>query len=127
MNRERALKVVLALLGLFFTVGAIYAITMVLWQRDQTSYPYVEEDSLYLALGCLLLTAARNPSAHRSLIAFAAWSSFARAAVTAAMLFRDARARGEWQAVVILTIIGLAVVVLNPAKQLVEGTAAADT
>ena len=37
--------------------------------------------SLYFALGIFLLIAVRNPSAHRSLIAFAAWSSFAHAAV----------------------------------------------
>jgi hypothetical protein len=34
--------------------------------------------SLYVALGVFLLIAARDPSAHRSQIAFAAWSSFAR-------------------------------------------------
>ena len=36
---------------------------------------------IYFTLGVFLLTAARNPSAHRSLIAFAAWSSFAHAVV----------------------------------------------
>jgi hypothetical protein len=35
--------------------------------------------SLYFTLGVFLLLAARKPSAHRSLIAFAAWSSFAHA------------------------------------------------
>ena len=35
--------------------------------------------SLYVTLGVFLLIAVRNPSAHRSLIAFAAWSSFAHA------------------------------------------------
>jgi uncharacterized protein DUF6632 len=30
--------------------------------------------SLYVALGVFLLIAVRNPSAHRRLIAFAAWS-----------------------------------------------------
>ena len=118
MNRGRALKAVLV--GLFFTV-AIYPITMILWQRDQASYPYMEEDSLYLTLGVLLLKAVRNPSAHRSLIAFAAWSSFARAAVMAVMALRDVRARGEWGAVVLLTVIGVAMAVLAPAKQPVEG------
>jgi uncharacterized membrane protein YoaK (UPF0700 family) len=39
--------------------------------------------SLYVALGIFLLLAARNPSAHRSVIAFAAWSSFAHGAVMA--------------------------------------------
>jgi hypothetical protein len=35
--------------------------------------------TLYIALGIFLLIAVGNPSAHRSLIAFAAWSSFAHA------------------------------------------------
>ena len=37
--------------------------------------------SLYVTLGILLLLAARNPSANRSLIAFAAWSSLAHPGV----------------------------------------------
>ena len=37
--------------------------------------------SLYATLGVFLLLASRNPSAHRSLIAFTAWSSFAHATV----------------------------------------------
>src|SRR5262249_7603116 len=35
--------------------------------------------SLYTTLGVFLLLAVRNPSVHRSLIAFAPWSSFAHA------------------------------------------------
>jgi hypothetical protein len=37
--------------------------------------------SIYVTLGVFLLLASRNPSANRSLIAFAAWSSLAHAAV----------------------------------------------
>jgi hypothetical protein len=37
--------------------------------------------SLYATLGIFLLIASRNPSGHRSLIAFTAWSGFAHAAV----------------------------------------------
>jgi len=40
--------------------------------------------SLRVMLGVFLLLAARNPSQHRSLIAFTAWSSFAHAAVNGA-------------------------------------------
>jgi hypothetical protein len=45
--------------------------------------------SLYATLGVFLLLASRNPSAHRSLIAFAAWSSFAHAATMAVQAFFD--------------------------------------
>ena len=49
--------------------------------------------SLYVTLGILLLIAVRNPSANRSLIAFAAWSSFAHGAVMTVTAFRDAGER----------------------------------
>jgi hypothetical protein len=87
MSRERVLKIVLVLVGLLFTAG-IYPLTMTLWQRN----PSLNADSadammlsLYFTLGIFLLLAARNPSAHRSLIAFAAWSSLAHGAVMAVM------------------------------------------
>ncbi len=74
--------------------------------------------SLYVALGIFLLIAVRNPSANRSLIAFTAWSSFAHAAVMAMMAFQKADERGELLiAVAVLGIIGVALIVLAPAKQ----------
>ena len=81
--------------------------------------------SVYATLGVFLLLASRNPSAHRSLIAFAAWSSFAHAAVMAVMVFRDVRARGEWPPVVLLTVIGLTLLALAPAKPSVEARSTA--
>src|SRR5437870_3030068 len=124
MNRERALKILLVLVGLLFT-AAIYPVTLILWHRDQPSYEGAMGLSLYVTLGILLLAAVRNPSAHRSLIAFAAWSSFAHAAVMAVMVFRDVRARGEWPPVVLLTVIGLTLLALAPAKPSVEARSTA--
>jgi hypothetical protein len=77
MNRERALKAVMVLVGLLFS-AAIYPMAMSLWRpspSDDTGDTMML--SLYFTLGVFLLAAARKPSAHRSLIAFAAWSSFA--------------------------------------------------
>ena len=75
MLRERALKVVVVLLGLFFCVG-IYPIAEALWHPDAAEdYGDYMMLSLYVTLGVFLLIAARNPSAHRSLIAFTVWSS----------------------------------------------------
>src|SRR5208282_3491026 len=88
MNRERTLKVVLVLLGLFFSAG-IYPLTMILWHRDRSQGGDAMMLSLYVTLGILLLIAARNPTANRSLIAFAAWSSFAHATVMAIMAFQN--------------------------------------
>jgi uncharacterized membrane protein YoaK (UPF0700 family) len=60
--------------------------------------------------------AARNPSANRSLIAFTAWSSFAHAALMAVQAFRNLIPRGELWGVAALVIIGVALIVLAPAK-----------
>jgi len=52
------------------------------------------------------------------LIAFTAWSSFAHAAVMAVMAFQKADERRELLiAVAALVIIGVALIVLAPAKQ----------
>ena len=116
MWRERALKVVLVLVGLLFTAG-IYPVTMILWGRDQPGYTDAMMLSLYFVLGILLLMAVWNPSANRSLIAFAAWSSLAHATVMAIMAFRDASQRGFLPGVYILVAIAIALIVLAPAKE----------
>jgi hypothetical protein len=119
MGRERALKVVLVLVGLFFTAG-IYPVAMILWQRDQSGNTDAMMLSLYFTLGILLLMAARNPPAHRSLIVFAAWSSFAHGAVMSVMAFRDASERGHLVGVAILLVIGVSLLILAPAKPPLE-------
>jgi len=73
--------------------------------------------SVYVTLGVFLLLAARNPSANRSLIAFTAWSSFAHGAVMAVQAFRNVIPRGDLLGAVLpLVIIGVALIVLAPAK-----------
>jgi peptidoglycan/LPS O-acetylase OafA/YrhL len=124
MNRERALKVVLVLVGLLFLAG-VYPLTMSLWQAKQAEYGPMML-SLYVALGIFLLLAVRNPSANRSLIAFTAWSSFAHAAVMAVQAFHDASERGHLLGgVALFGIIGVALIVLAPAKQSGERASAA--
>jgi hypothetical protein len=76
--------------------------------------------SLYVTLGILLLIAARNPSANRSLIAFTAWSSLAHAAVMAMQAFQNMIPRRELFGVALLAIIGAALIALTPAKPSVE-------
>ena len=117
MNRERALKIVLVLVGLLFLAG-VYPVTDSLWHANQSMYTEVMIFSLYVALGIFLLIAVRNPSANRSLLAFTAWSSFAHAAVMAVMAFQKADERRELLiAVAVLGIIGVALIVLAPAKR----------
>jgi len=118
MRRERALKIVLVLVGLLFSAG-VYPVTDSLLHANQSMNTEVMMLSLYVALGIFLLVAARNPSANRSLIAFAAWSSLAHAAVMVVMAFQNAHGRGEMLiAVAVLGIIGVALIVLAPAKPL---------
>jgi hypothetical protein len=120
MWRERALKAVLALVGLLFLAG-IYPLMMFARQEPALAMML----SLYVTLGIFLLMAVRDPSANRSLIAFTAWSSFAHAALMAVQAFRNLIPRGELMGVAALGMIGLALIVLAPAKQPVELASAA--
>jgi hypothetical protein len=81
--------------------------------------------SVYVTLGIFLLLAARNPSAHRSLIAFTAWSSFAHAAVMGVQAFRNVIPRGELLGVGTLIVLGVTLIALAPGKQPVEQVSAA--
>lgn len=114
MWRERALKIVLVLLGLLFTAG-IYPIVSSLRHADQKMYTDDMMLSLYVALGIFLLMAVRNPSANRSLIAFTAWSSFAHAGVMTVMAFQTAGERELLYGVAALIVIGIALITLAPA------------
>jgi hypothetical protein len=85
MNRERALQVVLILVGLIFLVG-VYPLMMFLWPsgwRWQPHQPEYEQMILgvYATLGVFLLIASRRPAENRSLIAFTAWSSLVHAGI----------------------------------------------
>jgi hypothetical protein len=119
MRRERAVKVVLVLVGLLFT-ATIYPLVMTIrdgWQANKEGATPMML-SLYVTLGIFLLLAARNPSANRSVIAFAAWSSFAHAAVMAVMSIHLVNERmGLLMAAGLFSIIGAALLVMAPAKQ----------
>jgi hypothetical protein len=106
MRRERALKVVLVLVGLIFSAG-VFPVAEPLWRQNQSMYTFDMMLSLYVALGIFLMLAARNPSANRSLIAFAAWSCFAHAAVMAVTAFSKGGYRGDVWGVAVLVIIGV--------------------
>jgi hypothetical protein len=119
MNRERALKVVLVLVGLLFTAAIYPVVTTVRdgWQANkEDALPMMM--SLYFTLGIFLLQAARNPSENRSVIAFAAWSSLAHGAVMAVMAVRLPNERGDLLiAAAVFGAIGAALIALAPAKQ----------
>jgi hypothetical protein len=120
MWRERTLKVVLVLVGLLFTVGICPLIGSLLHPADSDTGDTMML-SLYVTLGVFLLIAVRNPSAHRSVIAFAAWSSFAHAlAMSILGLEIPSQKAGFLVGSAVLVVIGIALIALNPAKPSVE-------
>jgi hypothetical protein len=124
MIRERALKILLGLVGLFF-VAAVYPLMTSLWQRHQSDYPDQMMLSIYVTLGVFLLLAVRNPSANRSLIAFAGWSSLAHAAVMAVQSFQIGSERTELPALGVVSIICVSLIVLAPKSNSGERASAA--
>jgi hypothetical protein len=111
MRRERALKLVLVVVGLIFS-ALIYPLIMFVRQAPAMAMMF----SLYVTLGIFLLLAARDPSANRTLIAFTAWSSFAHAVLMGTQVFCSLVQRGELWGVAALVIIGVALLALAPAK-----------
>ena len=84
--------------------------------------------SLYVALAVFLLFSVPNPSAHRSLIAFAAWSSFAHAVAMSILgLEIPSQKIGFLVGSAVLVVIGVTLSALNPAKPSVEQVPAAAT
>ena len=111
MTRERALKVVLVVVGLLFLATVYPLLQMHLEETLQMML------SIYVTLGIFLLLASRNPSANRSLIAFAAWSSLAHAAVMTVQSLRDVDERVHLLiGSLAFVVIGVALIVLSPMR-----------
>jgi hypothetical protein len=127
MNRDKALKILLVLFGLLFVAGVYPLITSVRsgWQANrEDAEPMAIR--LYVTLGIFLLVAARNPSANRSVIAFAAWANIAHAAVMAVMAVHLPNERADLLiAAAVFGVIGAALIVLAPVKQPGERSSAA--
>ena len=105
-KRERALQVVLVVLGLGTAganINALVTSLLALRPTGGTTAPMFY--TILAALGVFLVLAARNPSAYRSLIAYTVWSSFAHAAVMALMAIQLPNKRGE-------LLVGVATAVL---------------
>ena len=123
MKHERALQVVLVLVGLFYCFWG-YLLFDNLWHATWLSghsdvMPMFL--SLNTALGVCLLVAVKQPARHRSLIAYGAWSSLAHRFT---MTIRSAQAvahgmhrKDSPQDIVIFVAIGVTLLALLPAKQ----------
>lgn len=115
MNGAKLLKIVLVIVGLLFVA---LAYPMVLYVREEPALAMML--SLYVTLGVFLLLAARNPSAHRSLIAFTAWSSFVHAALMAFQVSQHMIQSRELIGTGVLFAIGVVLLALSPPRPTVE-------
>jgi hypothetical protein len=111
MNQTRALKIVLALVGILF-LATIYPMVIMMRQEPALSMML----SLYATLGVFLLLAIRVPAEHRSLTAFTAWSSLVHGAWMGTQALLNMVARGELIGVAVLLVIGIASIALAPGR-----------
>ena len=121
MKRDRIRQAVLVLVGLSY-IGLLYPLytdlehaKWLLEMKNETEPMFL---SFFITLGVFLILAAKNPSAHRSLISFAGWWNLGHASV---MLVETAEAwsRGvhrDFTDVVIAALMGAALLALVPAK-----------
>lgn len=115
MNRERALRIILILVGFLFVAGVI---PLAMFFSREPAVAMIM--SIYVTLGIFLLLAARNPAASRNLIAFAGWANLAHAAVMTAQEYRNVIERRELAGVALFAIIGVVLVLLAPANKSTE-------
>jgi hypothetical protein len=124
MWRERVLRIVLVMVGLFFTA----AIVPLIWGlRDPAGSDTGDTMmmSLYFTLGVFLLIAVQHPSAHRSVIAFATWSSFAHAVTMSIQGLEMPNMRtGFLIGSGVLMVIGVALIALAPTKKKIRDATA---
>ena len=123
-KRERTLQVVLVVWGVLTVVANIYPLvtSFLAGLRPTAGTAAPMFWTMYATLGVFLVLAARNPSAYRSLIAFAVWSSFAHAAVMALMTIQLPTKRGELLVGVAATALpAVLLFVLAPSSARSEG------
>src|SRR5438045_4148473 len=123
MKRERALQVVLVLVGLFYSLCG-YILFDDLWHLRWLS-GHSDVMPMFLSynttLGVCLLFAVKQPIKHRLLIAYGAWSSLAHG-FTMTIMSAQAVAHGmhrkdsPWD-IVIFVAIGVALLALLPARE----------
>src|SRR5690348_2025810 len=123
MKRERAVQAVVVSVGLLY-LGWTYPLFDSLWhprwlQNHQDAFPMFM--SVNAVLGVFLLLAAKQPARHRSLIAFAAWSTLAHAGTMAIMSIEawshGMQRKDSPQDIVIVGAIGVLLLAVLPAKE----------
>src|SRR6201995_2977079 len=123
MKRERALRLVLVVFGLFYSLCGYLLfdnLWHLIWLRGHCDVMPMFL-SLNTALGVCLLVAAKPPAKHRLMIAYGAWSTLAHG-FTMTIMSAQAMAHGMHrkdspQDIVIMGVIGVTLLALLPAKQ----------
>ena len=131
MKRERTLQVVLVVVGLLYSFWG-YLLFDSLWHSNWLNghgltsiHGHNDVMPMFLSLntvlGVFLLLAVKHPAEHRSVIAYGAWSSLAHA-FTMTIQSAEAWAHGMHrkdspQDIVIFVVIGVALLVLLPARE----------
>ena len=116
-SRERARTIVLVLLGLATFGFAIVPVAQSILHPPRCTAAAML-NAVLATLGVFLVLAARNPSAYRSLIMFAVWSSFAHATVMALMAIQVTAQRTELLlSAALVGLAGVLLLVLAPEQQ----------
>jgi hypothetical protein len=112
--RLTALKIALIVIGLAFTATGYFAIHLLIHPPANGAYGDVMISSIYFTLGIFLLLAVPNPRAHRSLILFAGWSSFAHALTMGIQALRVPSIHRDLYASIFFVVIGAILLALAP-------------
>lgn len=118
-NRIKYLRIALMAVGLIFTF-ALWPLTVAWpsgwsWHAEGRSYYLEMILALYATLGIFLMLAARNPTAHLSLIWFVVWSSIVHGGVMAVQSFQGQHNMGHlWGDVLALFAVAAVLAWLTP-------------
>jgi len=121
LNQDRTqqpLSTILLLVGIVFIFGIVRLMQWWpagwQWQPNQPEYEQMIQ-GVYATLGVFLVIASRNPAAHRSLIAFTAWSSIVHAGIMAVQAVGDSAEKGHLLGdIPALVIVGVLLLLLAP-------------
>ena len=115
---QQPLSALLVVFGLVFTFG-VWPLMLVwpsgwVWQPNQPEYQWMIL-GVYATLGVFVVMAARNPSEHRSLILFTAWSSIVHAVVMLVEAIQDPSEHGHLVGdIPILAVVGILLLIFAP-------------
>ena len=123
MKRERALQVVLVVVGLLYSFWG-YLLFDNLW-HDKWLNKHSDVMPMFLSLntvlGVCLLLAVKQPAKHRLMIGYGAWSSLAHAftmtIMSAQAIVYGTHRQDSPQDIVMFVVIGGLLLALLPAKQ----------